>query len=310
MPKNIKKLKLYVYPTAKPHVQDTMKEGYYNTIPLSEKGIKEHCELVSPENAEYYYMGQVSCGRPLPVKDEFKYFDGNESKHIIDFEGDWFQKTIPDWLRDSLVSVSGVKKEYEKIKIFTRPALSYLLMDIISNNRELRHTFEPNRSFGFRGYPDPRGIRKKTAKACSLADVKNNIQFNQNWQGKANPSDKVVADYCKLILQNTFALCPSGTGVDSVRFFEVCFFSRIPVVVSDSFTMGHEFNKDKPFYFQIDPNISIEKMAKKIIQIKDTPIDKLEEMSYNSKEFFECEMRKYFKDPTLRLIEWLRENEK
>ena len=74
--------------------------------------------------------------------------------------------------------------------------------------------------------------------------------------------------------------------------------------------MGHEFNKDKPFYFQIDPNISIEKMAKKIIQIKDTPIDKLEEMSYNSKEFFECEMRKYFKDPTLRLIEWLRENEK
>ena len=112
------------------------------------------------------------------------------------------------------------------------------------------------------------------------------------------------------MLQNTFALCPSGTGVDSVRFFEACFFSRIPVVISDSFTMGKEFNKNKFFYFQIDPNNSISKIAEDLKEIEQTPLQKLEEMSYNSKEFFESKIRKYFEDPTLRFIEWLEKNEK
>ena len=306
----MKKLKIYIYPHGRPHVQDNMEEEYYNLVPFSEKGIKDHCEIVPPAEAEYYYMGQVSCGLPLPDKSEFKYFDGNEERHIIDFEGDWLHKSIPDWLRNSIVSVSGVKKEYEDIKIFARPAVSGLLLDIVRNNKKVKYTFQSNRSFGFKGFPDPRGIRIKASNACELSGVKTNIQFNNAWQGRAHPRDKAVSDYCKLMLQNTFILCPSGTGVDSVRFFEVCFFSRIPVVVSDSFTMGHEFNKESPFYFQIDPHISIEQMADKLRQIEKIPVNILEEMSYNSKEFFETKMRKYFEDPTLRCIEWLSENDK
>jgi len=303
-------LKLYIYPNARSHVQDNMEGKYYNIVPLSEKGIKDHCEITSAEEAEYYYMGQVSCGLAMPKKEEFKYLDGNEEKHIIDFEGDWLHKGIPDWLKNSLISVSGVKKEYEGIKTFARPAVSNLLLDIVRNDRKVNHTFESNKSFGFRGFADPRGIRVKAAKACAEANVKTSIQFNHSWQGKASLGSGVVRDYCKMILQNTFSLCPSGTGVDSVRFFEVCFFSRIPVVVSDSFTMGHEFNKKSPFYFQIDPNLSIEDMAKEILKIESTPIDKLEQMCYNSKEFFEAVVREYFEDPTLRFIEWLRKDDK
>ena len=304
----MKKLKIYIYPNARPHVQDNMEKEYYNVVPLSKKGIQDHCELVDPDKAEYFYMGQVSCGLPLPTENEFQHFTGNEQKHIIDFEGDWFQKSIPDWLRNSIVSVSGVKGEYEGIKIFTRPAVSSLLLDIIRNNRELKYTFEANKRFCFKGFPDPRGIRVKTAKACQLSNVNANIVFNQAWQGKAHSKSREVADYCKMMLQSTFALCPSGTGVDSVRFFEACFFSRIPVVVSDSFTMGHEYNKDKPFYFQINPNKSIEQIARDLEKIESTPIDILKKMSYNSKEFFELEIRSYFQDPTLKLIEWLRKD--
>jgi hypothetical protein len=183
-------------------------------------------------------------------------------------------------------------------------------LDIIRNDKKVKYTFQPNKSFGFKGFPDPRGIRIKASNACKLAGIKTNIQFNNAWQGKVRPNDRIVSEYCKLMLQNTFILCPSGTGVDSVRFFEVCFFSRIPVVVSDSFTMGHQFNKENPFYFQIDPSISIEQMADKLRQIEKMPINTLEEMSYNSKEFFETKMRKYFEDPTLRCIEWIRENDK
>ena len=305
----LKKIKLYIYPNAREHVQDNMDEGYYNTVPFSKKGIKDHCESVSFEDAEYYYMGQVSCGLPMPDKNEFKYFDGNETKHIIDFEGDWFQKSVPAWLRKSLISVSGVKGEYEGMNIFARPAFSSLFLDIIRNNRKVKHTFESNKRFCFKGFPDPRGIRMKMAEACNKADIETDVQFNKHWQGKASPNSREVLEYCKMILKNTFSLCPSGTGVDSVRFFETCFFSRIPVVISRSFTMGHEFNKTKPFYFQIDPYISIEDMVQKLSKIEKTPIDKLKEMTSNSKDFFESNIRSYFEDPTLKFIEWLRKNE-
>ena len=76
-----------------------------------------------------------------------------------------------------------------------------------------------------------------------------------------------------------------------------------------SFTMGHDFNKENPFYFQIDPSISIEQMADKLRQIEKIPVNTLEKMSYNSKEFFETKMRDYFEDPTLRFIEWAEAND-
>lgn len=73
--------------------------------------------------------------------------------------------------------------------------------------------------------------------------------------------------------------------------------------------MGHEFNKTKPFYFQIDPYVSIEDMVQKLSEVERTPIDQLKEMSSNSKDFFESNIRSYFEDPTLRFIEWLKKNE-
>ena len=308
MPDN--KLKTYIYPNARTHVQDDIEEKYFNTVPFSKIGIEKHCEIVKPEKADYFYMGQITCGTKSPNIEDFKYFAGNEDKHIIDCEGDWFNKDIPSWLDKSLISLSGVKKKYSDMKIFTRPALSYLLIDIIRNNRKVRHTFENNRVFAFKGFQDPRGIRIKSAEACKMAGVKTNIVFNNGWQGKSTPGSKITSDYCKLILQNTFSLCPSGTGVDSVRFFEVCFFSRIPVVVGENFTMGHEFNKQSPFYFQIDPYLPIDSIATKIREIEQTSEDKLKEMSFNSKKFFEENIRNYFDDPTKSFIDWIKLNGK
>ena len=105
-------LKLFVYPNAREHVQDNMEDWYANTVPFSREGLRDHCILVSPQEAEYFYMGQVSCGLRMPEMHEFKHFVGNEDRHIIDFEGDWFSSSVPWWLRRSLISVTGVKKEY------------------------------------------------------------------------------------------------------------------------------------------------------------------------------------------------------
>ena len=82
------KIKLYVYPNAKPHVHDA-DETYYNTIPLSKEGIANHCVMTNPEDADYFYMGQLANDRWNEFKpSNFKHFFGNENKHICDIEGE------------------------------------------------------------------------------------------------------------------------------------------------------------------------------------------------------------------------------
>ena len=47
----MKKIKLYIYENAKKHEHDTnvsgMADELYNTVPLSEKGIFDHCVLTN-----------------------------------------------------------------------------------------------------------------------------------------------------------------------------------------------------------------------------------------------------------------------
>ena len=308
-----KKLKLYIYPHARKHTHD-QEEIYKNTVPLSAAGIKQHCELVSPEEADYFYMGQISDGVATPPKESFSYIEGKEEKHICDIEGDWLARTLPEWLEDCTLTMNGVRKEYvdKKIKIFTRPTFTFLLMDIVRNNKNIKYNFNDNKKFGFKGFPDPLGVRRKMLQACEMSNgtIDYDVKFNNKWEARAAPNSKIVVDYCKGILSNTFSLCPRGTGVDTVRFFESCFLSRIPVVISDCRVFGHEYHLSNPFYFQIDPNISASEMMEKLIQIQDTSIEKLKDMSYNSKQYFETCIREYFEDPTLRFIEWLEgENE-
>jgi len=289
-------------------------EKYKNTVPLSAVGQERHCEIVPPDEAEYFYMGQLSDGVTIPPKDSYAYIEGNESRHICDIEGDWLGRTIPEWLEGCVMTMNGLRKEYveKDLKIFTRPTFTFLFMDIISNNRRLRHTFNSNKSFGFKGHPDPLGVRHKMLEACKMSEgsIKYDVKFNNKWEARASPNSKIVVDYCKEILSNTFSLCPRGTGVDTVRFFETCFLSRIPVVISDCRVYGHEYHVKNPFYFQMSSDLSPAEMLNELQKIQDTPLEELRQMSINAKEYFETCIRKYFEDPTLRFIEWLEgENE-
>ena len=303
----MKKIKLYIYPQAAPHAHD-QEEIYKNTIPFSAHGIKEHCEIVSPTEAEYFYMGQFSDSVKIPDPSTFQFLKNNEKRHICDIEGDWLRKTIPTWLEKCTLTMNGVRSGYveRNVSIFTRPTFSYLLMDIIRNKKVVPYTFNDNLSFGFKGFPDPLGVRYKMLEACKLSEhqIKYDISFNNKWEARASLKSRVVADYCKLLLNNTFSLCPRGSGVDSVRFFESCFFSRIPVVISDCQLFGYDYHLKNPFYFQINPNLSVEEMSKEIQAIQQTPEDVLKEMSHNAKTFFEEYVRKYFQDPTISFIKW------
>ena len=125
----MKKIKLYIYENSKKHEHDTNSSGMssdlYNTVPLSEKGISDHCIVVTdPKEADYFYMGQFSQDKMeiLKIKkQDYKYFEGNEKRHILDIDGEGgFEASnrpaIPKWLRNSIITTNGPLKTYSDIK--------------------------------------------------------------------------------------------------------------------------------------------------------------------------------------------------
>lgn len=53
-----------------------------------------------------------------------------------------------------------------------------------------------------------------------------------------------IADYCRILSQSVFTLCPRGFGQSSFRIAEALQYGSIPVYVSDEFVIphGHDFN--------------------------------------------------------------------
>jgi len=309
------KIKLYIYPHATKHVHDDPNahhvngvSQYINTVPLSQKGITEHFEIVSPDQAEYFYMGQFPDYTPIPEPETFTYFKGNEHKHICDIEGDWRGRTLPEWLKNSILTINGARKEYEGIKMFVRPTFSFLLVDIAKHWPKTSISFNSNLKFGFKGTPDPHGVRIKMKEAFDNSGLEGIVTLNSTWMAQNLPSDDNTISYIQLLLNNTFSLCPMGAGFDSIRFFESCFFARIPVVISSIF-VPYEKEFNKPFFFQIDYNLPSEEISRKLVEIQNTNIETLKEMSYNAKEYFETYIKEYFSDPTLSFIKWLKQNE-
>ena len=92
-------IKLFIYPTARPHSHD-LDTFYYNTTPMSIEGIKQYFTVVSdPTQADFFYCGQISDGTLYQVKrEEFTYLEGLEHKHIVTIEGDWVNESIPEYL--------------------------------------------------------------------------------------------------------------------------------------------------------------------------------------------------------------------
>lgn len=309
------KPKLYIYPVARGHVQDNEafhrlgdKPQYVNTIPLSLKGIKDHFEVVPPNEAEYFYMGQFSeFYKDIDIS-EFTYFEGKESKHIADIEGDWKDKERPEWINKCLITINGAKSEYKDLKMFVRPTFSFLLMDLVKNWPGVSVPFNSNLKFGFKGTPDSRGTRKRLKTIIENSNLKSEIILNDKWMASNHPTDQNTISYIKLLLNNTFSLCPHGAGADSVRFYETCFFSRIPIIVSNIFIPFQDEFTD-PFYFKIDPNLSDEEILRKLNEIKNTDLGLLKEMSYNARKYFDVCLKPYFEDPTLSFIKWLEKNE-
>tara|TARA_R110002020_G_C16318711_1_gene774596 strand:+ start:6547 stop:7491 length:945 start_codon:yes stop_codon:yes gene_type:complete len=300
-------MKIYKYPTAIPQVHDS-DVNYYNVIPFSEKGLQDHCELVSnPEDADYYYMGQWSHDYKLFNIDNFKYFSLYPEKHIIDLEGDG-GFDIPSFLWNSIVTVNGPLGKYNsKIKnLFVRPTFSTLFVDMC-RNREEEVQECVSKSLGFKGFINCQTrydmFRHLENVNKEVIDVE--LENNPVWNGPSEVGSEIQESYTEILKKHAFALCPRGSGTDSVRLLEACFYGRIPILISDEdYLLVDHKHADTSFVRRIiwDGKTSLSKELLKVINVSDLTIKQDQK---KAKMFFETVLKVYMEDPTKYMLEWM-----
>ena len=311
------KIKLYIYPNAKAHDHDTNKSGYannlYNTVPMSELGIDRHFELTSPDECDYFYMGQFAqdSGDILKARpSDYEYFKGNQHRHICDIDGEGGfefsnRPAIPNWLSNSIITANGVPKSYANLKIFARPTFSQLLVDLVKE--EQCFDFPETVSFGLRCFLNHK-VRAATMHALHNSNFEKELHINKKWLGLVSNNTPGIQDvYIDTMLNNLISLCPRGSGIDSVRLYETCYYSRVPVLISDQdyYLLGED-NHDTDFCFRIctsacNPFYIKEQLGK----IYNTPIGELKERALLAKKYFNDEVKRYFEDPTLYFLQWI-----
>lgn len=281
-------MRVYVYPWAKFPVHDN-DPVYANTVPMSPSSVNDTWVNSSPEWADYFYMGQFNDTDSLDINPEFE----DRGPHFADIEGDWFNKEVPKkWLSNYKLSINGFKSAYRPWlnNVVIRPTFSKQLMSLV----KLKAAYRPcyNRSFSFTGFHDPLGIRIKMKQILD-GSFRNNIKFTDRWLGSSNDV-RVYHDMEQRMINSTFSLCPRGTGVDSVRFLESCFYGRIPIVISDNVCFGHDY--EYPFYFQCDPDEN--SMGECFYEVSKMSIASINEYSRNAVRFFNTYVKRYFQNPT------------
>jgi len=316
----MKKIKLYIYPGANPHDHDST-EHCVNTIPFSKKGIEEHCILTSAEEADYFYMGQLNNDRGdlfNTKPSDYEYFVGNESRHICDIEGEGgFEASnraaIPMWLHDSIITTMGPLKSYSNIKmLFTRPTFSHLLMDIVRGQNE-NFDFPDKTSFGLRAFLNHK-IRALLVYVLHNSEYEKELYVNRKWEGLSDIGSQTQQDFVETMVNNSVSLCPRGSGIDSVRLLETCYFNRVPVLISDhDYFLFAEDMYDTSFCYRIcHKTMTPEYLRDELNKIYDTPHEELKEKAANGRKYFDTVVREYFDDPTKYFLKWLatKKNEK
>lgn len=314
----MKKYKIYVYKHANKHEHDlnslNLSSNLYNTVPLSEKGLKDHFTIVEPSKADYFYMGQFSQDKRELLRaspEQYKYFKGNESKHILDIDGEGgFEASnrpqIPEWLNNSIITANGPLKRYSNIKfLFTRPTFSHLFIDIIKSKPQ-NFEFPKTKSFGLRAFLNHK-IRAATVHALHNGDFNKEMHINKKWQGLSEAGSQTQKDFIDTMINNSISLCPRGSGIDSVRFWESCYYNRLPVVITDhDYFLFGEDHYDMSFCYRIhNVNMTPKYLLQELNYIYNTPIDDMKERASRGKTYFETIVREYFRDPTLYFLNWL-----
>lgn len=294
------KLRLFVYPQGIRHLHDDIPE-YRDCVPFSEDGIMRCCEVVAdPNDAEFFYMGQFHDNDAWLCRPErFEYFEGNESRHIVDIEGDWRDVDMPEFLKPCIVT--AVKSEGDKTgwNITIRPTFSKLITFFA---RSVSPPFIPptNRLAFFRGQMDVRGIRERVAQGWQQSGMPGHFQFTSHWNAPTGVESPEVWGYVFDVLAHGIGLCPIGSG-PPVRWFELCALGRMPIVIGNHALFCED--EVDPFWIRIPQEASVEEIADQLRAVGEMPDDEIVKRCIGARVYWEQKILPYFKDPTQWMIE-------
>lgn len=305
------KPKLYIYPAAKDHVHDH-DPPYEDTVPLSKKGIQECFEVVDEEkDADYLYMGQIDNATHRWSHYDFPFLEERPEDHICDLQGEG-GVGIPFGLRNSIVTTMGpTRSEVESNpKIFPRPTFSHLFMDIVRGNRDPYQAFYfPDRvSFGFKGYVNNKTRVDMMNALNGINMFSKDITATSQWHGPSKNGSSVQEEYVTVLKDNAVSFCPRGEGIDSVRFYETCYFNRVPVIIADQdFVLLGEDRFDMSFVYRvIEPELTQERMFDVMCTLHSEGVQGLQDRANQAKRYFDEVVIPYFASPTKFFLEWLK----
>lgn len=302
------KLKLYKYPNASEHIHDNI-PVYNNCVPLSQKGINDHCELVSPEEANYFYCGQFADSTPQSeiYPNRFEYFYKCPEKHIVDIEGDQSTSRLHKDFLKCILTINGaplILKELG-VKAFVRPTFSPLLVDLTRNNRLPQITLPKYKRFGFRGLPDRYGVRLKVGHALAIAQLPCEYRFTSQWHGPdTDLNSEDVREYERIMSECSFSLCPRGNGIDTVRVYETCAFGRIPIIIGKNLLCEERYY-DMSFTIRLRDKLGVDELAKELTKIYSMSYVEIIDRCYAARTYFDKVIKKYFDDPTKMFLNYL-----
>lgn len=302
----MKRLKVHIYPQGTRLIQDRAPIDILTYhIPLQRQGILEQCDVVLPEQAEIFICGQIapadsSVWLPTPV--DFKYYVKRHDRHVMDVDGDFQVYHIPAWLCGSIITTAGAHVDWKNRNMFVRPLVSTLLNDMLGSVK----VFPPPKSmsFGFRGQRISRPVRANMVTGFARTGLPGVVEFSPGW-GQWNAADNVERRiYEEILKTNILGLCPRGEGMSSSRYYETCFYGRVPVMIGDNLLMGYDWY-DTSFAFYLPEDLTPTDFEREFEKIAQTPLPELQDRARAARAYFDAVVRPYFADPTLEFIKFL-----
>ena len=158
-------------------------------------------------------------------------------------------------------------------------------------NTEFKNISDRKYLFSFTGAHDKNvymsTIRNKLLNIPQNDNYNIHIKINNEWfynkniycneQFNDSENDKYI-EFQKLLLDSKYSLCPSGTGCNSIRFFESLSYGSIPILLSDeiilpkfidwsNYILQIEEHNINNIYKIIEQNDKIDCMSKKCVEI-------------------------------------------
>lgn len=306
------KIKVYVYPEASlPKWPDGSEYQNSDCQPFSPVGIAKYVEQVSPEEADYFYMGSFYYVESMKGKydwnlERFPYLDKCPERHLVDLEGDWDLRELHPAIRKCLITIIDYDQPVSSSpNVFIRGLWPPTLLPLLTKCRD-KFEFTPDRvRFGFKG-----NINNWVRMLLPAYFGKWDMDVDYFHHHGVNRFHE-VKDYENFFMRNGLALCPRGcietTVNTTMRFFEACFFTCVPIVVADRIPrlMGDD-HWDTDFFYYINCCLSECEMREAFEKILATPFEELQRKAMKARQYFDVVWRFYYGDATGCYVRWLK----